>query len=138
MSDDLGMILQRCTLPPAAKIDALEARMVPVQEVPPRDELRFYAVRGADRERLTSHAARKLLRDHGPPPKPVGEMTEVELIVEVASLRADVERMEPVYEAAKAWRADRAQIAGVLLTRDYDAADRLCAAVDTAAVKEAE
>ena len=35
-----------------------------------------------------------------------------------------------VYEAACAWRADRAEIAGALLTRDPGAADRLIAAID--------
>ena len=37
-----------------------------------------------------------------------------------------------VYEAACAWRDDRAEIAVALLTRDRGAADRLIAAVDTA------
>lgn len=37
-----------------------------------------------------------------------------------------------VYEAAGAWRDDRAEIADVLLTRDRGAADRLIAAVDAA------
>lgn len=37
-----------------------------------------------------------------------------------------------VYEAAGAWRDDRAEIAGALLTRDRGAADRLIAAVDAA------
>ena len=37
-----------------------------------------------------------------------------------------------VYEAACAWRADRGEIAGALLTRDRGAADRLIVAVDTA------
>lgn len=37
-----------------------------------------------------------------------------------------------VYEAAVAWRADRAQVAGALLWRDRDATDRLIAAVDAA------
>lgn len=36
-----------------------------------------------------------------------------------------------VYEAACAWRDDRAQIESALLTRDHGAADRLAAAVDT-------
>ncbi len=35
-----------------------------------------------------------------------------------------------VYEAACAWRADRAEIVGACLTRDHDASDRLIAAVD--------
>ena len=35
-----------------------------------------------------------------------------------------------VYEAACAWRADRAEIAGALLTRDPGAADRLIAVID--------
>jgi hypothetical protein len=37
-----------------------------------------------------------------------------------------------VYEAACAWRDDRAQIEEALLTRDRGAADRLAAAVDAA------
>jgi len=37
-----------------------------------------------------------------------------------------------VYEAACAWRADRAEIAAALLTRDHGAADRLIAAIDAA------
>lgn len=37
-----------------------------------------------------------------------------------------------VYEAACAWRADRAEVAGALLTRDYGAADRLAAVIDAA------
>lgn len=37
-----------------------------------------------------------------------------------------------VYKAACAWRDDRAQLAGALLTRDRGAADRLIAAIDTA------
>ena len=37
-----------------------------------------------------------------------------------------------VYEAACAWRDDRAQVEGALLTRDREAADRLAAAVDAA------
>lgn len=35
-----------------------------------------------------------------------------------------------VYEAAIAWRADRAEIAGALLTRDYGAQNRLIATID--------
>jgi len=37
-----------------------------------------------------------------------------------------------VYEAAIAWREDRAQVAGALLWRDRDAADRLIATIDAA------
>ena len=37
-----------------------------------------------------------------------------------------------VYEAASAWRDDRAEIAGALLTRDRGADDRLITAVDAA------
>lgn len=39
-----------------------------------------------------------------------------------------------VYEAACAWREDRAQIAGALLWRDRGAADRLIAAIDAARI----
>lgn len=44
----------------------------------------------------------------------------------------EAHRLIDVYEAACAWRDDRAEIAGALLTRDYKAADRLNAAVDAA------
>ena len=48
-------------------------------------------------------------------------------------LTADEARLVfDVYEAACAWRADRGEIAGALLTRDRGATDRLIVAVDTA------
>ena len=45
---------------------------------------------------------------------------------------AAVNALPSLYEAACAWRDDRAQIAGALLTRDRGAADRLVVAVDAA------
>jgi len=131
----LGPVIQRAPMPHAAGMDALEARLVIVQEVPQKAEVQFFAVRGESRARLTTTAARAVLREHAPQ-KPIGELSDVELLVEVDVLRADVALMRPVYEAAKAWRADRKQIEQALLTRDREAADRLIAAVDAAIADE--
>ena len=103
--EDLGTVVQRCELPATAGMDALEARLVGVQEVPPKAELRFYAVRGDVRQRLSQQEATTLLRDHVPQ-KPITELSDVELIVEVSALRTETARMRPVYEAAKKWRAE--------------------------------
>lgn len=99
-------ILNRCKMPEATGIDAIESRLVFVQEVPPKMELHFYAVRGTDRERMTPAAVSALFREHFVKPLP-NAMTQVELWVEIEALRAEVARMEPVYEAAKKWRTSR-------------------------------
>ena len=52
-------------------------------------------------------------------------------VLAVAAVNALPELLA-VYEAACAWRDDRAQIAGALLTRDHGARDRLVAAIDAA------
>jgi hypothetical protein len=127
----LGPVIQRAPMPHAAGMDALEARLVTVQEVPPKVELQFFAVRGQDRTRMPSPAAHAMVRELIPQ-RPIGELSDVELLVEVSVLRAEAMRMRPVYAAAKAWRADRRQIEQALLTRDHEAADRLIAAVDAA------
>jgi hypothetical protein len=133
---DLGMLIQRCELPKVAGMDAMEARLVVVQEVPPKGELRFYALRGEYRELLTHDAALSILRAHVPQ-KPVDELSTAELMIEVSALRAEVDRVRPVYEAAKAWRARILQrpiaaAEGVVV----GIADALVDAVDAAVAKE--
>jgi hypothetical protein len=49
----------------------------------------------------------------------------------VAAVNA-LPKLLAVYEAAEAWRDDRGEVAGALLTRDRGAADRLIAAIDAA------
>jgi len=102
---DLGTVIQRAPMPAAAGMDALEARLVVVQEIPSRKgEVQFYAIRGETSERMSTAAARAVIREHIPQ-KAISELSEVELIVEVDVLRAEVNRMRPVYEAARAWLA---------------------------------
>lgn len=100
---DLGMLVQHCPLPASTGMDALEARVILLQEVPPKRELRFFAVRGEVRDLLTASATRALLRDHAPRKYPA-EMSEIELWAEISALRTEVDQMRPVYVAAKAWR----------------------------------
>jgi hypothetical protein len=100
---DLGQLVTRCDLPAITGMDALEARLITVQEVPPKGELRFFAVRGEVREPLSNSMALDVLRDHAPR-TPLGAMTEIELVVEISVLRDDVDHMRPIYEAAKRWR----------------------------------
>lgn len=99
----LGKLIQRCDLPTPAGMDAMEARVVTTQEVPPKSELRFYAVRGDSYEQLTSDGALAVLRDHVPR-KPVTELSNAELLIEVSALRTEVDRTWPIYRAAKEWR----------------------------------
>jgi hypothetical protein len=56
---------------------------------------------------------------------------EEDNVLAVAAVNA-LPALLAVYEAACAWRADRAEIAGALLTRDHGAVDRLIAAIDAA------
>lgn len=128
--EDLGMLVQRCELPEAAGMDAMEARVVVVQEVPPKAELRFYAVRGEDRQRLSQQEATRMLRDHVPQ-KPVTELSNVELLVEVLVLRAEMARMQPIYEAAKKWRLEHNENHNCC-----DAVSTLYGAVDAAVAAE--
>jgi len=132
----LGSLVQRCPLPEATGMDAMEARLVVVQEVPPQVELRFFAVRGEDREPLSTKAARAALRDHVPY-RPPNEMSAIELWAEISVLRTDVDRMRPVYETAKTWRErvrsrPEAFRQGVVV----GLADELVAAVDAAIAAE--
>ena len=131
----LGPVIQRAPMPHAAGMDALEARLVIVQEVPQKAEVQFFAVRGQDHERMPTAAALAMVRELIPQ-RPIGELSEVELLVEVSLLRSETARMRPVYAAAKAWRADRKQVEQALLTRDREASDRLIAAVDAAVADE--
>jgi hypothetical protein len=130
---DLGPLVQRCSVPKATGMDALEARVVVVQEVPPKAELHFFAIRGEDRERLESGAAQAILRDLIPR-KPITTLTEFELLVEVSSLRADNDRMRPVYEAAKAYR--RSQALGLPDAGVTAARRKLTEAIDAALTTE--
>lgn len=101
MLDDLsGTLVQRCALPKASGMDALEARLVTTQDVPPKADLRWYAIRADQHEQLTSRAALDLLQKHFPP-RPITEMDRVEMIVEIDFRRAECERMRLVYDAAK-------------------------------------
>jgi hypothetical protein len=101
---DLGRLIQRVSMPAASGMDGLEARLVDVQDVPRTGEVRFYAVRGEVRERLSTAAALAMLRAHIPQ-RPIHTLSNIELIVEVEVLRTEVARMRAVYEAAKAWLA---------------------------------
>ena len=101
--DGPGTLVQRCDLPPGAGMDALEARMVFVQEVPPVPELRFFTIRGGVREALSNRAAQEVLRAHVPR-RPVDELSEIELWVEVSALRSETDRMRRVYAAVLDWR----------------------------------
>lgn len=126
---DLGRLLQRRELPDAG-IDAMEARIVVVQEVPLKAEVRFYAVRGDDRQRLPQHEVMKMLCTHFTQ-KPVTELSAVELHFEVLALRAVSARMWPIYEAAKKWRVEH--------NEDHNgcaATANLYAAVDAAVAAE--
>jgi len=125
----LGTLIQRCELPKSANMDAIEARVVPVQEVPPKSDLRFFAVRGEERVPLTSAAAHATLRAHAPQ-KPLGALSEAELLVEVLFLRLESDRMRPVYEAAKAWRQAKG------LGQTWDTRQALTTAIDAAVTKE--
>lgn len=98
-----GRLIQRCHMPSSTGMDAMEARMLLVQEVPPRMELYFFAVRGETYEQLSNRAARAILREHVPS-KPVTELSETELWVEVSALRTETDRMRSVYEAVLDWR----------------------------------
>jgi hypothetical protein len=124
---DLGLLLQHVPLPSSTGMDALETRIILLQEVPPKRELRFYAVRGEAREMLSSNAAQAVIRDHFPSKSPV-EMSDIELWAEISVLRMEANRMRPVYEAAKTWRAAHSGLARL---------DRpLVDAVDTAIAAE--
>ena len=134
MSDDenVGSVIQRAPLPAASGMDAIEARLVIVQEVPSKAEVRFFAIRGESRERLTTPEATAVLREHVPQ-KHISELSEVELLVEVDVLRKETARMRPVYEAAKAWGAHRDAWPG-----DVTADAPLIAAVGVAVIAEKE
>lgn len=123
----LGQLLSRCALPPAAGMDAVEARFVVVQDIPRRTELQFYGVRGEDRDRLSKYAVAVILRDHLPPTPP-SSMRPVELLIEVMALRDELARLRPVYEAAVA------TVRGC----DFEAKFRLSAAVDAARAENKE
>lgn len=120
----LGTLIQRCALPASTGMDAMESRLVVVQEVPPKAEVHFYAVRGDLYERLPNDTALSVLRSHTPP-KPVSTLSEVELLVEVSVLRAENAHMRPIYLAAKTWRDHRKAWPG-----DTTADAALVAAVD--------
>jgi len=87
----------------SAGMDAIEARLVLVQEVPPKQEVRFYAICGEHCEQLTSDAAVSILRAHVPQ-KPVDDLSAADMMVEISVLRAEMDRLRQVYEAAKTWR----------------------------------
>jgi hypothetical protein len=123
IEDDLGVLVQRCAMPAAAGMEAIEARIVAVQEVPPKQELQFFAVRGDARELLTKKDALTAIREHVPR-RSIAELTEAELLMEVLVLRAENDRMKPVYEAARIWRRARG------LGEVWDARQRLIDAVD--------
>ena len=132
MQDDgkkLGTLVQRCELSKSANMDALEARIVQVQDLPPKSDLRFFAVRGEEREQLTSVAACALLREHAPQ-KSFVSMSEAELLVEVLLLRLENARMQPVYEGAKTWRQARG------LKSMFFARQALIELIDVAVTKE--
>jgi hypothetical protein len=99
----LGELFQRCDMPPASGMDALEVRLVTVQEVPHRDEVQFFAVRGEIRTRLSSMQALAVLREHTQP-RLLTELSPTELLILADYHRSEANRMRPVYEAAKAWR----------------------------------
>ena len=126
--NDLGTLLQCCAMPATTGMDAMESRVVVVQEVPLKMETLFYAVRGEDRELLTAQRASATLREHFPR-KSVGELTEIELLVEVSILRDETDRMRPVYEAAKVWRAHPASWGPADVTVDATLANAVDAAV---------
>ena len=98
-----GTLVQRGDMPASAGMDAIEARMVFVQEVPPVPELRFFAIRGGVREPLSNRAAQEVFRVHFPR-RPVGDLSEVELWVEVSTLRSETDRMRRFYAAVLDWR----------------------------------
>jgi hypothetical protein len=127
--EDLGTLVQRCALPNGAGMDALEARVV-VQEVPPKSELRFYAVRGEDCWQLSQQEATSLLRTHVPQ-KSIADLSGVELLVEVSALRVETAGMRPVYEAAKKWRVEHNENHNCC-----DAVADLYAAIDAAVAAE--
>lgn len=126
----LGVLIQRSALPASTGMDAMEARLVVVQEVPPKAEVRFYAVRGDCYEQLANDAALSVLRDHVPR-KSVTALSEAELLVEVTVLRSEVAHMRPIYLAAKTWREHRRSWPG-----DTTADAALVAAIDAAAGKD--
>lgn len=99
----LGVLIQRSLLPASAGMDAIEARLIVLQEVPPKGEVRFYAVRGDLHEQLTNDAALSVLRSHVPS-KPVTKLSCDDLMIEVTVLRAEIDHMRPIYLAAKEWR----------------------------------
>jgi len=125
----LGTVLQYAALPTASGMDAIEARLVPVQEVPPRAEVHFYALRGGARERLTTAEATAVLHELVPQ-KAISTLSHVELLVEVSVLRTEVARLRPIYAAAKAWRAGRAPRA--VAEHQSSTEEGLIEAVDTA------
>jgi len=98
-----GTLVQRCVLPPSTGMEAMEARLLLVQEVPPRAELRFYAIRGATWEELSTRVAHEVLREHAPR-RPVTELSEIELWAEISVLRSETDRMRRVYAAVLDWR----------------------------------
>ena len=128
--EDLGTLIQRCALPESSGMDAMESRVVVVQEVPPKAELYFYAVRGEDRQRLSQQETTRLLRNHVPQ-KPVTELSNVELLVEVSALRFEAARLRPVYEAARKWRIEHNESHNCC-----DAVSNLFNAVDIAVAME--
>jgi hypothetical protein len=130
---ELGALVSRCVLPTAAGMDALEARLITVQEVPSRAELRFFAVRGGVRDLLSSNVSLATLRDHVPR-KSLGEMDQIELVVELSILRVEADRMRPVYEAAKEYR--RSQARGQPDAVVIAARRRLTEAIDAAIATE--
>lgn len=126
----LGRLIQRRELPASTGMDAMEARLVIVQEVPPKAEVRFYAVRGDLYEQLPSDDALSVLRNHVPP-KPVTALSEDELLIEITVLRAEIAEIRPIYLAARTWREHRRSWPG-----DTTADAALVTAVDAAAGKD--
>lgn len=126
----LGRLIQRRELPASTGMDAMEARLVIVQEVPPKAEVRFYAVRGDLYEQLPSDDALSVLRNHVPP-KPVTALSEDELLIEITVLRAEIAEIRPIYLAARTWREHRRSWPG-----DTTADGALVAAVDAATAEK--
>jgi len=114
----IDVLVERIELPKSPSMDAIEAHLVTVSS---KTELRFYAVRGEKRS---------LLRSAVSPRKPLGEMTETDLLVEILTLRADADRMRPVYETAKAWHSARG------LEQTWEARRKLNDAIDAALATE--
>lgn len=103
--DKLGILLLRRELPSSRsdEISAIEARLLPTQDVPPRSELHFFGVRGDAHEHLSVQTAAEVMRAQFSA-RSVAELSQFELLVEAAALSTENVRMRPVYAAALDWR----------------------------------